>query len=194
MRDYIRLSGVLLIVCAIAAGILGFTNNITYAKIQDQIALAQEEARKQVLPAAESFDAIDKATMDKISANPAYNVVQGVYVAKAGGNAMGYAITVAPKGYGGAVQLIVGVDANGVVQGIKVGTNNETPGLGKNSEKPKFSDQYKGKTWNSEISVIKNGTPKDNEIVAISGSTITSKAVTLGVNQAMAVAKELSGK
>jgi electron transport complex protein RnfG len=194
VRDYIRLSGVLLLICAIAAGILGITNNATYAKIQDQVAMAQEEARKQVLPAAESFDALDKATMDKISANPAYNVVLDVYVAKAGGNAAGYAISVAPKGYGGAVQLIVGVDDKGIVQGIKVGTNNETPGLGKNSEKPKFSDQYKGKTWDSAINVIKNGTPKDNEIVAISGSTITSKAVTLGVNQAMAVAKELSGK
>ncbi|MPN61433.1 hypothetical protein SDC9_209170 [bioreactor metagenome] len=50
------------------------------------------------------------------------------------------------------------------------------------------------KNWNDGIKVIKNGTPKDNEAVAIAGATITSSAVTKGVNQALNLAKELSGK
>ncbi len=194
MRDYIRLSGVLLIVCAIAAALLGFTNSVTYDKIQEQIEQANNAARQQVLSSADEFVKADDATMAQIQQNADYSIVKEVYQAKAGGNAAGYTVMVTPKGYGGAVQLIVGVDENGVVQGIKVGTNNETPGLGKNAEKAAFSDQYKNKSWDSDINVIKNGTPKDNEIVAISGSTITSKAVTLGVNTAMKVAKELSGK
>lgn len=194
MRDYIRLSGVLLLICAVAAALLGFTNDITYERIAEQIEIANNNARQQVLATANEFVPLDEAALAKIKENPDFSIVQEVYQAKTDGNAVGYTVMVTPKGYSGAVQVIVGVDANGVVQGVKVGNNNETPGLGKNAEKPAFSEQYKNKSWESPINVIKNGTPKDNEIVAIAGSTITSKGVTAGVNTAMAVAKELSGK
>lgn len=194
MRDYIRLSGVLLIICAIAAVLLGFTNEITYQKIADQIEKANNEAREIVLPAADEFAKLGEAELAVIQANPDFSIVREVYEAKTGGSLIGYTVMVAPKGYGGAIEMIVGIDVNGTVQGVKIGTNNETPGLGKNAEKPVFGEQYKNKTWDSAIGVIKNGTPKENEIVAIAGSTITSKGVTVGVNKAMAVAKELSGK
>jgi electron transport complex protein RnfG len=194
VRDYIRLSGVLFIVCAIAAVLLGFTNEVTFEKIAAQIEKANNEARQIVLPASDEFTKLDETKLAEIKANPDYSIVRDVYEAKTGGSLSGYTVMVAPKGYGGAIEMIVGVDANGTVQGIKIGTNNETPGLGKNAEKPAFSDQYKNKTWDSQISVIKSGTPKENEISAIAGSTITSKAVTEGVNKAMAVAKDLLSK
>jgi electron transport complex protein RnfG len=194
VRDYIRLTGVLLIICVIAAMLLGLTNEVTYEKIAFQIEKANNEAREIVLPAADEFAKLEAAALATIQANPDYSIVRDVYEAKTGGTLIGYTVMVAPKGYSGAIEMIVGVDLNGVVQGVKVGTNNETPGLGKNAEKPAFSNQYKNKTWDSLINVIKNGTPKENEIVAIAGSTITSKGVTAGVNKAMAVAKELSGK
>lgn len=194
MRDYIRLSGVLLIICAIAAALLGFTNEITQGKIAEQAEKTNNEARQLVLPTADEFIRLDEAKMAKIQANADYSIVREIYEAKTGGSLAGYTVMVAPKGYGGAIELIVGIDINGTVQGVKVGTNNETPGLGKNAEKPAFSEQYKNKTWDSPIGVIKNRTPKDNEIVAIAGSTITSRGVTEGVNKAMAVVKELSAK
>lgn len=194
MRDYVRLTGVLLIICAIAAVLLGLTNGVTFEKIAEQIEKANNEARQIVLPTADEFAKLDAAALATIQANPENSIVRDVYEAKTGGNLVGYTVMVAPKGYSGAIEMIVGVDLNGVVQGVKVGTNNETPGLGKNAEKPAFSNQYQNKTWDSLINVIKNGTPKENEIVAIAGSTITSKAVTAGVNKAMSVAKELSAK
>ncbi len=194
MRDYIRLSGVLLIICVIAAILLGLTNEITYEKIAEQIEKSNNEARQLVLPTADEFTKLEEAKLTSIQANPDYSIVRDIYEAKTGGSLSGYTVMVAPKGYGGAIEMVVGIDLNGTVQGVKVGTNNETPGLGKNAEKPAFSEQYKNKTWDSLISVIKNGTPKENEIVAIAGSTITSKGVTEGVNKAMAVVKELSGK
>lgn len=194
MRDYVKLAGVLFIICAIAAAALGFTNDVTYLKIEEQIVKANTEARKQVLSTADEFVLLDEAAMANIKSNPDYSIVKEVYQAKAGGNLIGHTVAVTPKGYAGSIEIIVGVDANGAVQGIKVGSNTETPGLGKNAEKPAFSNQYNGKTWDNAISVIKSGTPKENEISAIAGSTITSKAVTAGVNKAMAVAKELSGK
>ncbi|MFZ5352958.1 MAG: RnfABCDGE type electron transport complex subunit G [Bacillota bacterium] len=187
MRDYVRLTGILLIICLIAAVLLGLTNSITHDKIQEQIAKANDEARAEVLPAAREFNKVEYS-------NPNLTTVVEVYEGKTDGNLTGYAVKVAPKGYGGLIEIIVGIDTNGVVQGIKVGNNNETPGLGKNAASPGYQNQYKGKTIDNEISVIKNGTPKENEIVAIAGSTITSKGVTNGVNEAMAAVKELLNK
>ena len=80
-----------------------------------------------------------------------------------------------PKGYGGEMEVMVGVDMEGKVTRINVGNNNETPGLGQNATKPEFQAQFTSKNWNEGVSVIKSGTPKDNEIVAIAGATITSK-------------------
>jgi electron transport complex protein RnfG len=188
------LAGVLLIVCAIAAALLGYTNEITAEKIQEQLIKASDEARKAVLADADEFEQVDDSTFSKIKSNEKYNLVTEIYTAKTGGNIMGYAIKVAPKGYGGAVEIVVGVTTDGTLQGIKVGSNNETPGLGKNAATPKFQEQFSGKSWDNPINVIKSGTPKDNEISALSGATITSRAVTIGVNQALEAAMELSGK
>lgn len=194
MRDYIRLAGVLLIVCAVAAALLGYTNSVTYDKIQEQLALENDAARKAVLPDSDEFEKIDESTFANIQSNSKYNTVKEIYLAKSSGTVLGYAVKVAPKGYGGAVEIMVGVTTDGVVQGIKVGNNTETPGLGKNAATPKFQNQFSGKKWDDKINVIKSGTPKDNEVAALSGATITSRAVASGVNQAMEAAKELSGK
>lgn len=194
MRDYIRLAGTLMVVCIVAAALLGFTNDFTKDKIAMQIALANDEARKQVLPTAETFEKIDDANLSELKNKADFDTVLEIYEAKKAGTTIGYAMKVGPKGYAGPVEIMVGVDTNGVIQGIKVGTNTETPGLGKNAENPTFQKQFKDKSWDTEIKVIKNGTPKDDEIVALSGATITSRAVTNGVNQAAKAAKELSGK
>lgn len=194
MRDYIKLAGILLLVCAIAAALLGYTNEITYDKIQEQLVKASDEARVAVLPGADAFEKLDDSTFSTIKSNAKYNFVAEIYAAKAGGNIIGYTVKVAPKGYAGAVEVVVGVTTEGILQGIKVGNNTETPGLGKNAATPKFQGQFSGKVWGNPINVIKSGTPKDNEIAALSGATITSRAVTNGVNQALEAAKELSGK
>ncbi len=187
MRDYIRLTGILVLVCLIAATLLGFTNSFTSGKIQEQIAKANDEARQTVLPVATEFNKVEYS-------NPSLAMVDEIYEGKSNGELVGYAVKVTSKGYAGPIEIIVGVDINGIVQGISVGNNTETPGLGKNAANPQFEGQYQEKTWDSDIAVIKNGTPKENEVVAIAGATITSNAVTVGVNQAMAAANELSNK
>ena len=89
---------------------------------------------------------------------------------------------------------MAGIAIDGKIRGVKVGNNTETPGLGKNAETSKFREQFSGKAWDRTITVINSGTPKDDEIAAVSGATVTSKAVTEGVNQALKAARELSGK
>lgn len=194
MRDYIRLAGTLLIVCAIAAVLLGYTNEITYDKIQEQLVKASDEAREAVLPDAELFEKLDDSTFSTLKSNEKYNFITEIYTAKSSGNIVGYAVKATPKGYAGGIEVVIGVTADGTVQGIKVGNNSETPGLGKNAATPKFQDQFNGKVWDNPVNVIKSGTPKDNEIAALAGATITSRAVADGVNQALDAAKELSGK
>ena len=66
---------------------------------------------------------------------------------------------------------------------------NETPGLGAKAKDEAFINQYNSKLTDENLAVIKNGTPAENEIVAISGATITSSAVTKGVNTAIELFK-----
>ena len=77
----------------------------------------------------------------------------------------------------------MGIGTDGKITAIEItDVSNETPGLGQNAVKPSFTDQFKGK--DSSLTVTKSGA-KGNEVNAITGATITSKAVTKSVNLAM---------
>src|SRR3712207_8052036 len=80
--------------------------------------------------------------------------------------------------------MMVGITTDGKVSGIKILSHSETPGLGANAETPQFSGQYKDKPA-KELEVVKGTASADNQIAAITGATITSKAVTKGVNEAI---------
>ena len=103
-----------------------------------------------------------------------------------GSDTVGYTIKTAPSGYGGPVELTIGISKDGKITGVNVGNNSETPGLGAKSTDPAFNGQYKGKAAKT-LEVIKSGAPNESQIKAISGATITSKAVTGGVNEAIAI-------
>lgn len=100
------------------------------------------------------------------------------------------------KGYGGELKSVVGVGADGKVKGVLITSMQETAGLGDRTKNPEFLEQYIGKTGGIEVG--KSGTASGNKIDAISGATISSKAVTLNVNNALkvfeAVKAEVSGK
>ena len=91
---------------------------------------------------------------------------------------LGYAFRVYPKGYGGTIDMVVGIDLKGRVAGIKIISMNETPGLGMNASESKFLRQFTGKTSKSPLKAKK-------DIDAITGATITSQAVADGVKQAL---------
>ena len=183
-KDMFKLGLNLLIISAIAALLLAFTNNVTADTIAKRNEQANAEARKLVLESAQDFEEVKDAKTD----NSKGVKVSEIYEAKdASGNTVGYTLKVLPSGYGGTIELMVGIDsANGQVSGINVVSNSETAGLGAKATDLEFSDQYKGKPL-EELSVLKNGTPGDTEIKAISGATITSTAVTNGVDAAIEV-------
>ena len=183
-KDMFKLGLNLLIISAVAALLLALTNSVTSSTIAKRNEQENAEARKLVLESAQDFEQVKDVKTD----NSKGVEVSEIYEAKdASGNTVGYTLKVLPSGYGGTIELMVGIDsAKGQVSGINVVSNSETAGLGAKSTDPEFSDQYKGKPL-EELSVLKNGTPGDTEIKAISGATITSTAVTNGVDAAIEV-------
>lgn len=101
------------------------------------------------------------------------------------GNVIGHMFNVYSKdGYGGLIELSVGVTNEGEITGIGFLTLEETAGLGMKAKEPDFKDQFTGKTAD-QLVLTKSGASADNEIDAISGATITSTAVTNAVNGAL---------
>jgi Na+-translocating ferredoxin:NAD+ oxidoreductase subunit G len=170
----------LFLICAVAAGLLGVVNNITAPQISANSIETANESRKEVLSSADNFteQTLDDGTV--------------YYTGEAGGNVVGYVFTVSGKGYGGEIELMVGVNTDGAVTGLSILSIDETPGLGMNAKKDSFINQYIGKS--GELTVVKNTTPGDSEILAITSATITSKAVTSAVNDALSLYKTVTGQ
>ena len=176
MKENIKLGLILLLITGVAGFLLGGAYEITKAPIATSIETNRQDAMKEILPTADKFSKVDVKINDKISE---------VNSGSKGTEMAGYAIKVAPKGYGGPVELMVGISNAGKVTGIKILSHAETPGLGANAPQPKFSGQFANKPIKEKLEVVKVVPSKDNQIQAITGATITSKAVTLGVNDAI---------
>jgi len=176
VAEVLKVAVILFAITAVAAAILASVNKVTKPVIDDNNRKAQDTAMQEVLPDATEFEFIEYKLDEKSS-------VSEVYKSDAG-----YAVKVAPNGYGGAISMIVGVDNDLKVTGVKIISQSETAGLGAKCTEEDFQKQFIGKTEN--ITVTKNGA-KDNEVDAISSATITSKAVTKGVNEAIDAIKTI---
>lgn len=181
MKEIIKLGLILFVICAIAAFSLGMTNELTKGIIEENTHKANVEARKEVFSDADSFELQEDDVAKKFySKNP--QVVE-VYKAMSGSKHVGFVIKTAPSGYGGALEVVVGFDLDGLLTGVRVGNHQETPGLGAKAKTEKFYLQYDGLTIKETVNVTKlDVVDTNNEIQAISGATITSDAVTNGVN------------
>jgi len=178
IKEILSVAAVLFVITAVAAAILASVNKVTAPVIAKNEKLAQEKAMKAVLPAVDAFEEIEFKA-------PKGSTVSGVYKSDAG-----FAVKVAPKGYGGPISMIVGVDNELKVTGVEIISQTETAGVGTKCTQTSFTNQFIGKTEN--IIVAKNGA-KENEIDGISGATVSSKAVTKGVNEAITVVKTVKG-
>ena len=180
----VKPAAILLVICAIVSGILGYVNDVTTAPIAAADKKTTEASMNAVLADAQWGDTVevnyetgdDNGTVIT-SYTPGLNP---------DGSIKGYAVSVTTKGFSAGLKLMYGIDANsnddkGTITGLSVVDNsNETPGLGANSSKPEWSGQFAGKK--GELTVTKTGDATDSQINAITGATITSKAVTLSAN------------
>lgn len=185
MKEIMKLGAILLAICLVAAVALGVTNEMTIGKILEQRELTNQLARQAVLPEATSFEPVEADQLATVQGNEP--MIMEVFKGLKDGNLVGYVIKTAPTGFGGTVEVTTGISAEGTVSGVRIGTHAETPGLGANATLPSFYEQYNGMSAAQELGVSKTA-KSDTEIMAITGSTITSRAVTDGVNSSIRAA------
>lgn len=183
MKNSIIKDALILFAITIIAGLLlGLTYTVTKEPIEQQKIKTRDDALKNVLGDAE-FTEIDETL-------PEGSKIINIFSAKKDGQIAGYAFKLETKeGYGGKIEIIVGIETSGVVSGIDIIKHSETPGLGAKADQPAFKDQFKGKPT-EDLVVVKTGASSDEEIDSISGATITSRAVTNAVNEASAYYNE----
>lgn len=192
MKSMLKDTLVLFIITLFAGLLLGVVYQITKEPIAAQEEKARQEAFAEVFEAAENFQTVELPAVEEIDRVLTEAGISGVTVEEivsaldSSGSLLGYCITVTShEGYGGDIKLTLGINLDGGLNGISILEISETPGLGMKAEsvlKPQFS----GKNV-TQFEYTKSGAVTENQIDAISGATITTKAVTGGVNAGLKV-------
>ena len=160
---------VLCAICLVTALLLGLVNSVTAGPIAELTAAKTTAAMNEVLP-ADGYEEVAYTGDDS----------QITTIHKAGD--AGYVVQLSVSGSQGMIDMVVGVKADGTVSGVSIVDMKETAGLGSKASEPDFRAQFVG--TDGTASVNKDG----GQIIALTGATVTSRAVTKGVNAAVAAA------
>jgi len=167
MKEMARYGLILAIICIISAGLLAGVNTLTKPRILAQAQAEEEAGLKEVMPEGRRFE------VAKSDNGALYYKVYGDL-----GKFIGVAFKADGKGYSSDIQTMAGMLKDGEITAIKILSQNETPGLGANIIEPEFSRQFSGK--------------KDlSQVQAITGATISSKAVIDSVQKKAEEIREL---
>lgn len=169
-----------LLIITLAAGlILGLVYTVTKGPIEQQQIQTANESRRSVMPAGEQFEQMDLTAVG--ADGDTYGIIEDIYRATdSAGATVGFTMAVRTNGYSPNLCLTVGVGTDGTVTGVDITSHEETAGLGANAATPEFLGQYLGA--DGPLIVAKTPTGATGEIVALTGATITSRAVTDAVN------------
>ena len=200
---------ILFAITLVAGLALGLVYNLTSDARKEQKNKTINEAYKNVMPGVDSTKEVKvdldsnhiakevKSYEEDLNYEP-YNefkaTIDSALIAKdKDGKELGYIITVTDEeAYNNSITMTVGVDMNGSVKGISFLDINETPGLGMKAKDEAFIKQYLGKDVEF-FTYTKTGAEDDSQVDAISSATITSNAVTHGVDACLIVANHLNG-
>ncbi|MBU9726935.1 RnfABCDGE type electron transport complex subunit G [Diplocloster modestus] len=205
MNRIVKDTIILTVITLVAGVLLGLVYEVTKDPIAVQKELKKQEAYKTVFSDAEKFeqapdteDASAKALVDggfnSADAEKASIVINETMKAlDAGGNVLGYAMNITTtQGYGGDITFTLGIRNDGTVNGYEILSISETAGLGMKAKEDAFKQQFSGKKVDS-FAYTKTGASADNEIDAISGATITTKAMTDAINAGLCWFQTLEG-
>lgn len=202
MKNKIIKDALALTLITLVAGVtLGGVYEITKDPIAKQEAQAKAEAYEQVFTDAAAFEAVEmddtltKTIRDQLDQEgyKAQSIEEVMRAEDQSGETLGYAFTVVTsEGYGGDIQFSMGVQNDGTLNGISILSIGETAGLGTNADTPAFKDQFVGKQV-EKLQYTKNGATQDDEINAISGATVTTNAMTNGVNAGLCAFRVMEG-
>jgi len=177
MKNMIRL-GIILSLYATAACVgLAFVYAGTKTIIEQRQKSDLESALKDLFPAADSFDEIS----GQLNSSNTSVIFDREYLVKSGSDVIGIAIRAVGASYGGKITVLAGVGTNRKVAGVKILDNKDTPGLGANAASPAyFVDRKAGLTFYGQFKdkAISDAFQVQEDVIAITASTITSKAVT----------------
>lgn len=202
MKNKIIKDALALTLITLVAGVaLGGVYEITKDPIARQEAQAKAEAYEQVFTDAAAFEEIEmddiliQTIRDQLDQEgyKAQSIEEVMRAEDQSGETLGYAFTVVTsEGYGGDIQFSMGVQNDGTLNGISILSIGETAGLGMNADTPAFKDQFVGKQV-EKLQYTKNGATQDDEINAISGATVTTNAMTNGVNAGLCAFRVMEG-
>ena len=155
--------------CFISGIVIGSVYFVTAPVAAQKAEEMKQESMKSLVPDAEHFTEVAGH--------------EGWFAAEKDGKAIAYIVPGESKGYGGKIKMLVAVTADAKVIDFSILEHNETPGLGDNAQKPAFRQMFAGKGAD-KLEVTKDPATKEN-IQAMTGATISSRAVTKGVREAV---------
>ncbi|MDZ7722958.1 MAG: RnfABCDGE type electron transport complex subunit G [candidate division KSB1 bacterium] len=178
MSEMIKLGGLLMVITAIAATALAGVYSVAKPRIDEQKAMAVEQALNTALPNTDAESVESGNSNNDLSYYMAFD-------SDSAKKPKAYAYIAKGAGYSSMIETMVGVDTTGTIVGMKVLSQTETPGLGTRieevkygEEKPWFQQQFIGLDADS-VALEQNG----GSIQAITGATISSQAVTRSVTE-----------
>jgi len=167
-----KLIRVLTVICLVASAALAFVYNATKDRIAEEIRKETLQAVVQVLPPHDNEPDKNTKVLSLGKDKRGHEVTMTFYRGEKESHVVGYAFDVAGKGFGGTMRLMVGVDDGGRINGVKVLSHAETPGLGAKMEEDWFTGQFKGYSDPGKLKIKKDGGKLDQ----ITGASITSRA------------------
>lgn len=191
MSKIVRLGSILFVITAATGLALGGVQALTRGPIARSREQQKQEALRSTLPEAESFTELP---------SPKTGSIEQIFAGYRGKDAAGYSFILKTKGFGGPLKIAAGITAQGTLAGIAILESSETPGLGAKASDPSFTGQFRRKPAKKPLHVYRNGgteavssatKKKDGSVRegtpvnAISGATVTSKAVADAVNDAL---------
>ena len=185
MNKIIKNTLILTVITLVAGLGLGFVYEITKEPIAQAQDAAKKEAWQAVFPEAD-LDEFEPMDVDQKAADKVIKDlgIKGSIDEVCTVGEEGYVITTTDsEGYGGDIKITVGITADGTVNGVSILSISETAGLGMKAKEPAFYEQYQGKQ--AEKFVVSKDGGDGEPIDALSGATITSRAVTGAVNAAL---------
>lgn len=178
----VAMISVLAIICFAVSALLGFVNFLTEDKIAEIAEAKVQAAMADIIPNA-TFEQVDSS---------AYPAVTKMYKATSNsGDNAGVCVQLSSSGFAADIVLIIGVNADKTVAGVRITSIAETAGLGSKANDPAWLSQFEGLT--GTLNLVKNSKTAETDVVAISGATVTSTAVTKGVQAAIDAAADYLG-
>ncbi len=190
-KEFVAPVVVLSAICLVVSLALAFTYKVANPIIVANTEAAAVAARKQLLPAADSFTQVEDAELQGSEDGKA--AVTEIYTAD---NGCGYVMTVNTTSFGGALTMMVGMDADGALTGVKVTEHADTPGVGTKNFDSTYLGQYAGLSELTSAGNIKKEAAQlasGGTFEFISGASVSGQAIHSGVAAALSQYAAMGG-